>query len=380
MSRIGISLHACDHGKSGIGQYMIELLQAIEREDQSNHYYLFVSETDNHLFDLPSDRFQRILVPKQFDSAMMSILWHQTLLIWHIRKLKIDVFFFPAANRRLTWTRCIPTIGTIHDLCQFRTKGKYDPFRMFYVKHLLPLQAKRLTMILTPSQNSKEDVISFYNLSEEKIHVIYNGINQIRYQPLPSDINTDELRKQYQLPRNYLVYVSRLEHPGKNHVKLITAYSLLREKGYDGKLLLVGSDWNGADIIHEVARASPYSRDIIMSGFVENEALPNLVRLADIFVYPSLYEGFGIPVIEAMACGVPVACSSGSSLSEIANGHARLFDPEIPEDIANQVLHLLTHKKETQLMALNNIEYAQTFSWKRAAQQTLLHIKASLKK
>ena len=168
------------------------------------------------------------------------------------------------------------------------------------------------------------------------------------------------------------MYTSRLEHPGKNHVQLIRAFAQLKRKEQiPHQLVLAGSDWGGAAIVHQEAAKSGVESDIVFTGFMPSKDLPTLCQAADIFVFPSLYEGFGLPILEAMSCGTPVACSNLSSMPEVAGDAAVLFDPHQTESIASAIGSIITGTGLAESLAARGIERAKQFSWSRTAARTL---------
>lgn len=372
MKIIGISLYANDSGKSGISQYMINILAELINVDNDNKYVLFLAKEDRHLFKVPdSDRFIFVESNNIFNKPVLNIIWHQVVFPILIIKYKIDVLFMPAANRRLTWYKNVPTVGMVHDLCQMHIENKYDSFRMFYVKNLLPFLARRLTKVLTPSQCSKDDVVKFYKISEDKISVVFNGIDHKRYFNRNKNHSKKAICGKYSIKPEFILYISRLEHPGKNHVRLISAYAKLKqEQNISHQLVLVGSKWNGSEVIFKHVKDLGLENDVVFPGFVNNEDLPVLISAADVFVYPSLFEGFGIPIIEAMASSVPVACSNVSSLPEVAGEASLFFNPLDICDISKKLSEILTSIKIQTDLVDKGLKRAKVFNWFNAASQT----------
>jgi glycosyltransferase involved in cell wall biosynthesis len=180
------------------------------------------------------------------------------------------------------------------------------------------------------------------------------------------------MARKYGLRPPYLAYTSRLEHPGKNHVRLIRAYeSLRRRRDIPHQLVLAGSDWSGAEEIHRVIGASPFREDILTPGFIPTEDLPDLYSGADLFVFPSLFEGFGMPILEAMASGVPVACSDVSSLPEVAGDAAVLFDPGREASMAEAMGKLLDGGPLREEMIRKGLQRSEASSWAAATRRTL---------
>ena len=331
---VGITSFGADGGKSGISQYVIQLLRQFANlgggrcanPSADYQFKLYAYASERHLF--PSDGIETIALPDELRSPVKNIAWHQYSLRQWCRRQKHDVLFLPAGNRRLPLSAPCPTVGTVHDFSSLHVRGKYDWARTAYIRHVLPRLIRRLTRVLTISESSKRDIVEYVHIAPEHVHVVPLAVDHEQFFPQCKEQAKEHLAKLLAIKGPFILYISRLEHPGKNHVRLIEAFNQLKAKhGVPHRLLLVGSDWNGAEAIHEAAALSPYSQDIILPGFVAAEHLPSLYNAAELHVFPSLYEGFGLPVLEAMACGVPTACSNLSSLPEVAGDAAELFDP-----------------------------------------------------
>jgi glycosyltransferase involved in cell wall biosynthesis len=166
--------------------------------------------------------------------------------------------------------------------------------------------------------------------------------------------------------------VSRIEHPGKNHARLIEAFNRLKARtGTPHQLLLIGSPWSRAEEVYEVAAKSPYAKDINFVGFAEGADLPAFYSAADVFVFPSLFEGFGMPILEAMASGTPVTCSNLSSMPEVAGDAAILFDPYSEEDMSLAMERMLGDRALMQQCVERGLTRSRQFSWSQTATKTL---------
>ncbi|KZZ49246.1 hypothetical protein A3760_22100 [Oleiphilus sp. HI0122] len=297
----------------------------------------------------------------------MSILWHIFLLPLLAFKRRYDWVILPAINRRMGLWYPKPTIGIAHDLSQFSVDQKYDLFRTLYVKFLLPICTRNLTHIIAISHNTKRDLTRFWNIPSDKMSVQYNGYDHARYNAI-EDSEEFNVLAHYQLENPYLIYVSRIEHPGKNHVRLIDAFDALDDAlTKDRSLVFAGGDWNGAEQVKAHAANARKANQIRFLGYVPVENLPVLYRQADLMVFPSLYEGFGIPLVEAMACGTPTLCSNNSALGEIAGDAAFTFDPTSVSSIAEA----LTGVMSSAHLANQKIDLAKAhctqFSWEQLA-------------
>jgi glycosyltransferase involved in cell wall biosynthesis len=182
----------------------------------------------------------------------------------------------------------------------------------------------------------------------------------------------DEAVRRYGFEKPFFLYISRLEHPAKNHVRLIAAFEQFKaQTGSDWQLVFAGSDWHGAQAIHEAIRRSPAATDIRSLGFIDDQHLPALYRAAAAFVYPSLYEGFGMPPIEAMACGCPVISSTRGSLKEVVGDAALIVDPEDVSSVAAQLRTFATGADAREKYRVAGLRQAARFDWANTAAQTL---------
>ena len=354
-----------DGGKSGISVYTREVVRALL--DQGHELTLLAeprgiengelrmenlgdSQRPNSQFSIPNSQFSILSAPRWTHRAVFSMLWHLLLLpfwIWR-RRRDFDGFVICAANRRVCAFYPLPTVATVHDLANFHIPGKYSRMRMFYLAHILPFFARRAQHLVAVSGATKADMVKFWGCRDERVTVLYNGLSgrgtaSVQQQDFAG--REPETRNKKQETRNKkqetILYISRIEHPGKNHVRLIEAYSRLpREIAEAHPLVMAGADWKDAEIVHSAAAASPHSDLIRFTGFVED--IEKVWADAGFYVFPSLFEGFGLSLVEAMARGIPCACSNNGSLGEIAGDVAVTFDPESVDGIAAALHRLVT--------------------------------------
>jgi len=370
--KIGVTTFGGDGGKSGISQYIIRVLHAFAGMSGGPHFEVMVYDDERSLFVPSSPNMQPLCFGGGLRRTLVNLAWHQTALPGWCRKRGFDVLFLPAGNRRLPLSVPCPTVGTVHDFSSIHVKEKYDPARMFYIKRVLPFLIRRLTMVLTVSESSKRDIVEFARVPEDQVMVTPNGVDMDIYFPRDQRDSLKEIGTKHRIRSPYVLYISRIEHPGKNHVRLIRAFSRLKSRtGVPHQLVLAGSDWSRAEDVHREADQSPYARDILFTGFASAEDLPLLYAGADLFVFPSLYEGFGMPVLEAMACRIPVACSNLSSMPEVAGDAALLFDPYGEEDMAWVMEKAITDAGLREALAEKGWKRAQGYTWETTARQTL---------
>jgi len=369
--RIGISTSVIQRGQTGVAQYLFALLRGFLPYAGEHHFILFVLKEDVPLFAFAEEKMQVVPVPESFRPPVKNILWHQSALPQLTGDHGLDVLHVPS-YRRMLWPRPCPLVATIHDLAPFHVPKKYSASRMFYGRVVARQLAQRQDAIIAISENTARDVRQFFGVQPSRIHVIHNGLEHDRFFPRSREQAQAEMSQRHQLRQPFFLYVARLEHPGKNHVRLISAFNQFKSAtGSDWQLVFGGGDWHGADAIHTAARQSPFASDIRFLGFVSNEELPNLYRAADVFVYPSLYEGFGMPPTEAMACGCPVICSTRGSLGEVVGDAAAVVDPEDADSIAAQLRLLATDPRLRERLREAGFARAKQFDWNRTARETL---------
>lgn len=366
--RLLVSCIPYDGGKSGISVYIREVVHALAEQGHE----LTLLEEEACLAAGGSKAagcgepggMRGIVAPRWARRPAISMLWHLFVLpfwIWRHRR-EFDGFVICAANRRVCAWYPLPTAATVHDLANFHVPGKYSRLRMFYLARILPFFAKRSDYLVAVSEATKSDMVKFWGVSPNRVSVLYNG--------LPPALEQLAGSENHRLPNgSAILYISRIEHPGKNHLRLIEAYSRLpAEMAAKHPLILAGADWKDAEIVHEAASRSPHSGKIIFKGFVPDDELETLWGQAGYYVFPSLFEGFGLSLAEAMARGIPCACSNNGSLGEIGGDAAITFDPTDVGGIAQALRNLLagTATEHAERIARGRARCAM-FSWTKHA-------------
>jgi glycosyltransferase involved in cell wall biosynthesis len=369
--RIGISTSVIQRGKSGVGQYVFALLRALLSASEEHKFVLFVLEEDLPLFAFAKDKAELIAVPEKIRPPVANILWHQVNLPKLVRKRHLDVLHIPSYRRMLRSRPC-PMVATIHDLAPFHLAGKYDWKRMFYGRVVARRLARRQDQIIAISDYTASDIVRFFALPRERITVVHNGVDHERFHPRGREQAKGDVAKRLGLDRSFFLYVSRLEHPAKNHVRLIAAFEEFKKATQsDWQLAFGGGDWHGAEVIHTAIRSSQVSSDIRSLGFVPDGQLPDLYRAADVLVYPSLHEGFGLPPVEAMACGCPVISSTRGALGEVIGEAAAIIEPEDIQSIATQLRLFANNESLRNHARTIGLRHARKFDWNKAAAETL---------
>lgn len=365
--RIGITTSVIQRGKSGVGQHVLALVRALLPSASQHHFILFVLEQDRPLFDFVGDAMRIVPVPESLRPAIKNILWHQSVLPRLARELQLDVLHVPS-YRRMLWPRPCALVATIHDLAPFRLPKKYDPLRMLYGRVVVRQLAHRQHEIVAVSRDTAHDIQRFFHVPASRVTVVPNGLDHARFTPEGRAEAAAHIAQRHGIHPPFFLYVSRLEHPAKNHARLIAAFNRFKTTTPSPwQLVLAGSDWHGAEVIHELVRRSPFAPDIRLLGFVPDAEIPTWYRAASACVYPSLFEGFGLPPLEAMACGCPVLASRLGAVGEVCADAAALLDPGNIDDIAAQLARVAGDEPLRERLRAAGLARARHFDWQRTA-------------
>jgi glycosyltransferase involved in cell wall biosynthesis len=311
-------------GRSGVGRYVIALSEALVREQAGVDLHVAGLDADRALFPWLRDE-RWIPIPAGMAGGAANLCWHQTGLNRIVRNRQIDLVHIPS-YRRMMWRCAVPQVATIHDCAPFILREKYDVARGFFGRVLVPMLARRVQRVIAVSETTARDVRHWMRVDAAKVTVVPNGIDHAIFHPPGADALA-AFRQRKQLQQPFFLYVARLEHPAKNHLRLIRAFeSLVRSGAFSGQLVLPGAPWHGSEVIEHAVAASPVRERIRLEGFVDNADLPLWYAAAEALVFPSLMEGFGLPLLEAQACGTRIACADATSLPEVAGPAGILFD------------------------------------------------------
>ncbi|AQQ08950.1 N-acetylgalactosamine-N,N'-diacetylbacillosaminyl-diphospho-undecaprenol 4-alpha-N-acetylgalactosaminyltransferase [Sedimentisphaera cyanobacteriorum] len=368
--KIFVSAMAFDNGKSGISNYIYNVVRELAKNAEIE---LAVLVSDAKYFE-GIEGIKLIKYPDFFGAPGFNALWHLFVLPLQPAAGKCDFIFLPAANRRLFSWFSRPSVVTFHDLSQFHVSEKYDTLRTWYVFKFLRKFLNKADKICAISKSTENDIRKYYNIDQGKIFVNYNGFERDRLDVEYSPEKLAELK----VEPPYILYLSRIEHPGKNHLNLIKAFELLDDYYSEYQLVFVGSDWSGARAVREAAERSEKKERINFLGFVEDSCLPHLYKGASVYAFPSFCEGFGIPLLEAMYCCVPCVCSKGTSLEEIGGDAVLVFDPKNPNEIAEKIEMAIKDENLSKSLIEKGKDRIEDFSWEKHA-DTLLEQFSSIR-
>ena len=347
----------------GIGTYIRNLLRQLARIDQQTEYVLLSPEPDLDIAAHLGPNFRTVLEPSPNYS-----LREQLHVPWVLHRERPDVFHAPHYVLPLA-VRC-RSVVTIHD-CIHLMFPQYLPNKAAYAYARTSMWAavKRSDCILTVSEASKRDILHFFNVAPEKIVVVYNAIDDHFWLTPPED-EVARVRERYQLDHQFVLYVGNIK-PHKNLVRLIEAFDELRRTGLeDLKLLIIGDEISKLPALRRAVHGHKLHKHVRFLGYVSDGTLRILYRLASAFVFPSLYEGFGLPPLEAMASGTPVVTSNQSSLPEVTGDAAVLVDPYDVGSIVDGMRRVLTDTVLADDLRRRGPERAREFSWARSVEKT----------
>jgi glycosyltransferase involved in cell wall biosynthesis len=350
-------------GRSGVGRYVIALSEALVRE-QAPAVDLFVAglAADRALFPWLRDA-RWVTIPAGMSGGAANLWWHQVSLNRVVKSLGIELLHIPS-YRRMMYHCAVPQVATIHDCAPFILREKYDWLRGFFGRVIVPVIARRVQHVIAVSETTAKDVVRWMEVPAAKVTAVPNGIDHEMFRP-PDAAAVAEFRQRLQLPDRFFLYVARLEHPAKNHLRLIRAFEGLAAAGeFDGHLVLPGAPWHGSEIITAAVAASPFRDRIRLTGFVTNADLPLWYAAAEALVFPSLMEGFGLPLLEAQACGTRIACADATSLPEVAGPAGILFNGLDEPAIAAAMRTLATMPpEERRQREAAGQQWAAGFTW-----------------
>ncbi|MFC1756469.1 glycosyltransferase family 4 protein [Patescibacteria group bacterium] len=319
----------------------------------------------------------RLGILKQNNFKVISLIssnkftWNFWTLPNYLRKNPVDIYHTQYITPFFV-TKKIRIVTVVHDI-SFNFFSKFIKFSdLFFLKILIPLSLKRADKIIAVSEFTKREIIKYYKIDPEKVEYIHNAVGDNFSGGAFSESEIDEVKKKYNLPEQFILYVGTLQ-PRKNIPLLLKAYAKNKDKLSDTKLVIVGNKkaHNFDKRIDDVIKAEKIENDVFFPGYIENEDLPKVYQSADLFMLPSLYEGFGIPILEAMSSGVPVLASDIPSHREVGGEAALYFNPQRLDDLSEKAYNILIGKNMRQNLVDLGSRRISFFSWRRTAEKML---------
>jgi len=368
--RVGIEAQSLFNVRTGVQQYLYHLLEGLARVGTNDLFsaVYFSARRRNTVLPFAGDMVveRRLSFPP---GRALSFLWkHLPSPAFDMFARGMDVYHFPNFVVRPIGRRK-KIVLTIHDLAFERLPNSVEEKNLKYLKKFVGPSVDRADRIITDSKFTKEELINFYPSAEGKTEVIYLGVGDEFAREYGREMR-EEVRRKYGLPKKYILSVGTME-PRKNLAGLLIAYRMLRERGTDISLALCGArGWKCDDLVGKIV-GGELGRRVIWTGYVDQADLPLIYQGARCFVFPSLYEGFGLPPLEAMAAGVPVVCSEKASLPDVVGTAAVMVQPEKPESIANGIEKILSDPNLSQELVSKGRARVDEFTWDETARCTL---------
>jgi glycosyltransferase involved in cell wall biosynthesis len=361
--KIGIDFHSAERDGTGNSTYIRNLVESLLKIDLENEYFLYVTDL-NYRYYVKFKKVNNVhlrLINSKNPFVRIPLLGIRTL-IDKIDVLHVQYIAPPIHSGKL--------VVTIHDISFLHFPECFRKFERFRQRLLIPINIKKADKILTVSKFSQEDIVKNYNIPISKVQVTYCGVNPI-FKPLENPQKYNNMLRQFGIFSKFLLYVGRID-VRKNISALIKAFLLLKQtKKIPHQLVIVGQKDFLPKHIREDIELSKYRKDIIFTGYVPENYLLVFYNLADVFVYPSLFEGFGLPCLEAMACGCPVVTSNVSSLPEVVGEAGLCVNTSNIKELSEAIFNLISNPKLREELRNKGLKRAKLFNWDKTAQETL---------
>jgi len=365
--RIGIDARLIAY-RRGMGNFVYNLIMELAKLPGDEQYVLYVDDMKEEEFAPCNSRFKFRKIRPSFYP-----IWEQLTLPLAVARDHVDILHCPANTAPLLVPGNCRLILTIHDVMYLLPSRLLPPSPSFYQRlgriyrrFLVPRVAHRAKVVVTVSYCSRQDIIKYIALPENRIYVVQEASGRV-YRPVENTVALESVRKKYTLDRPFILALAGVD-PRKNTSRLIEAFAkILIETNRSYQLAMIGLPSSARHRFFQEARKLEIDNQIVFSGFVPEDDLVALYNLAEVFVYPSLYEGFGLPILEAMACGTPVVTSPRGSIPEVAGDAAIFVDPLSAEAISHGIKRVLTDHELARRLREKGFERVKSFSWRNAA-------------
>lgn len=359
--------HLCQEREDGNQTYILNLFRSIGEIDKVNQYTFYYNKPNAKKVEAPN--FEHKVQQAPF-------MWTQRVFPFLLRRDRPDVLFMPIQMLPFLKAKNQKSVVTIHDLAFILYPETFPAKDAFLHKLYVREAITKADHLIAITEATKQDIIKFYKINPDKITVVYHGVDKDRFRLMQEGEENlvADVKSKYNITKPYILYIGNVQ-PRKNIQGLIKAYQKLRKTtDHNYQLVIAGAKaWLVEDVMKEIG--DDYREDIIFTGRFEDAELSPLLWGADLFVLPSFYEGFGLPILEAMACGVPTVVSNTPSLVEVGGEASLSFDPHNIDDMAKVLDNIISHPDLRQKMRAQGLERVSEFSWNRCAKETIQVIK-----
>lgn len=366
--RIGIDSRMLGGGRTGIGRYTLSLIRHLVKTDTENQYIIISNKENSELLE-KNDNLKVLRVEYPPLSLYTLFRLHRK-----IKKEKIDLYHSPFFLAPLMLSS--PLIITVHDLMGLKFPDFFEGgtvvvrlFARWFIKLFVPLALKRAKKIIAVSETTKKELVENLNISEDKIEVIYQGVDSF-FRKESNPQRREKIKSDFKINKGIILYIGNTRSY-KNLPRLIKAFQIFQEEVRGFQLVIGSGDKRNMRSLNKMISHLNLKQDVIFTGPLKDEDIITLMSSAEVFVFPSLWEGFGLPPLEAMACGLPVVASRAGSLPEVLEDAAYLVNPENEEDIANGIKEVLTNNALRKHLIQKGLERVKLFFWEKTARETL---------
>lgn len=367
--KIMIDARSVDVKQSGVGNYVTNLIEGLRAVDQKNQYALMITSKQVESFSDDLKEFEIYTAPFSSESHIFGDPWEFFLLPGSLRTNNINLFHGPAFMAP-PFHKGFRSVSTIHDLVAFHHPQTIPTRYAYYMRFIIKLMIHKASAIITDTEFIRDEIIDTFHVDEERVFAVPIAVSEM-FKPVTDKTKIEKLKERYGIRKRYFLHIGNIE-PRKNLTNLFHACNRIWDKlCRDFQLVVTGKKgWLYRDIFNTLRETGLIS-DVVFTGYVNEEDIPALYSGADFFIFPSVYEGFGLPILEAMRCGTPVITSDASSLPEVAGEAALYVDPLNPGDIAEKILGLAYNDSLKKELREKGFHQASKFSWAKTAGETL---------
>lgn len=370
---IGINALYLLPGKVGGSEtYLRNLVKGLAAIDRENEYVIFINRETQGEIEAPAPSFRIVVCPFRASNRPLRILWEQSVLPWYVKRHRINVLL----SAGMTAPILCPAVSVLmlFDLQHINQPGNFPWFYLPFLRSIIYGSARSADGVLTISRQVKNDIIRSYHLPPEHIEVTHLAVDHSAF-ALHGPPDTVTVKARYGLPDRFILYAAS-SLPHKNHERLFQAFRRVREQVPEIQLVLIGARDKGEEALIRTIKEQGLEQTVMLLGWIPFEDVPSIYRASEVFVFPTLHEGFGLPIIEAMSCGVPVVCSRIEPLLEVAGDAVLFVDPLSPDEIAAAIIKVVTDAPTRERLIGKGLARSHEFTWEATAKKTLTFLTA----